>query len=138
MKRLILATVTALALAAPAHADVTIKSTTAGKGLGMSGTVSGTTYIKGNRMRTDTVTGNTTRTVIFDVESQKMISFDSKKKEADVYDMQKLSAEISKNVAASVVTRTAPKSMTTASDGRTASTKLSSVVSTDSRGPRMR
>ena len=98
MKRLILATVAALATATPSLADVTIKSTTGGKGLGMSGNVSGTTYIKGNRMRTDTVTGDTTRTVIFDVESQKMISFDSKKKEADVYDMQKLSAEVSKNV----------------------------------------
>lgn len=98
MTRMMLVMVAALAIATPSAADVTIKSTTAGKGLGMSGTASGTTYIKGNRMRTDTVTGDTTRTVIFDVESQKMISFDSKKKEADVYDMQKLSAEISKNV----------------------------------------
>jgi hypothetical protein len=98
MTRLMLVTVAALAIATPSVADVTIKSTTAGKGLGMSGNVSGTTYIKGNRMRTDTVTGDTTRTVIFDVDSQKMISFDSKKKEADVYDMQKLSAEISQNV----------------------------------------
>ncbi len=43
-----------------------------------------TTYIKGNKMRTDTVIGDTTRTMIFDVDSQKLYSFDSKKKEADV------------------------------------------------------
>ncbi|HEX7281568.1 MAG TPA: hypothetical protein VF239_05900 [Vicinamibacterales bacterium] len=86
------------ALVSSAYADVTIKSTTTGKGLGMSGTMPGTVYIKGNKMRTDTVSGDTTRSVIFDLDTQKMISFDSKKKEADVYDMQKLSAEISQNV----------------------------------------
>jgi hypothetical protein len=84
--------------AAPAFADVTIKSTTAGKGMGASGTMNGTIYIKGNKMRTDTVNGDTTRSVIFDLDTQRMISFDSKKKEADVFDMQKLSAEVSKNV----------------------------------------
>ena len=82
----------------PVFGDVTIKSTTTGKGMGMSGTMPGTIYIKGNKMRTDTVNGDTTRSVIFDLDMQKMISFDSKKKEADVFDMQKLSAEISKNV----------------------------------------
>ena len=97
MKRLV-AVVALVALAAPAYADVTIKSSTTGKGMGMSGNVNSTTYIKGNKLRTDTVSGDTTRTVIFDVDTQKMISFDSKKKEADVYDMSRLSAEISKTV----------------------------------------
>ena len=83
---------------APAFADVTIKSTMTGKGVGMSGTTTSTTYIKGNKMRSDTVTGDTTRIVIFDLDSQKMISFDSRKKEADVYDMQKLAADISQSV----------------------------------------
>lgn len=98
MTRLLLVTVATLALAAPLSADVTIKATMTGKGLGMSGTTTTTTYIKGTRMRSDTVTGDTTRTTIFDIESQKMISFDSKKKEADVYDMQKLSADVAQNV----------------------------------------
>jgi hypothetical protein len=98
MTRLLLVTVATLALAAPLSADVTIKATMTGKGLGMSGTTTTTTYIKGTRMRSDTVTGDTTRTTIFDIASQKMISFDSKKKEADVYDMQKLSADVAQSV----------------------------------------
>ncbi len=88
MTRTILATAATLALAVPAWADVTVKQTTTAKGMGMSGTMPGTTYIKGMKMRTDVVTGDTTRVTIFDVENQKMYSFDTKKKEADVYDMQ--------------------------------------------------
>lgn len=99
MKRLVLvALVASVALVAPAFADVTVKSTIAGKGMGMSGTMSSTTYIKGNKMRTDMVMGDTIRTTIFDIDTQKMISFDSKKKEADVFDMQKMGAEMTKNV----------------------------------------
>lgn len=99
MKRLALVTLVALvAPVAPAFADVTIKSSMSGKGLGMSGTTTSTTYIKGNKMRNDTVTGDTVRSVIFDVDTQKMISFDSKKKEALVYDMQKLGADVAKSV----------------------------------------
>jgi hypothetical protein len=59
-----------VALVTPAVADVTIKSSTTGKGIGMGGTVTATTYIKGNKMRTDTVTGDTTRSVIFDLDTQ--------------------------------------------------------------------
>lgn len=99
MKRLALVALLALvAPVAPAFADVTIKSTMTGKGMGMSGTTTAITYIKGNKMRTDTVAGDTTRSVIFDLDTQKMISFDSKKKEALVYDMQKLAADISQSV----------------------------------------
>jgi hypothetical protein len=94
----LVALVAPIALVAPAFADVTIKSSMTGKGLGMGGTMTTTTYIKGNKMRTDTVAGDTTRSVIFDVDTQKMITFDSKKKEADVYDMQKMAAEVAQNV----------------------------------------
>ncbi len=87
MTRLILVTIAALAFATPGFADVTLKSTSTGKGIGMSGTMVSTTYIKGNKMRTDTVMGDTTRTMIFDVDAQRLYSFDSKKKEADVWDM---------------------------------------------------
>lgn len=98
MFRTISTALVAIALASPAWADVTIKQTTSGKGLGMSGTMAGTTYIKGMKMRTDVVTGDTTRTTVFDLEAQKMYSFDSKKKEADVWDMKAFGDEMAKNV----------------------------------------
>ncbi len=94
----LVAPVAPAALVAPAFADVTMKSTMTGKGMGMGGTFNSTTYIKGNKMRNDMVAGDTTRTTIFDVDTQKMITFDSKKKEAEVYDMQKLAADVSQSV----------------------------------------
>lgn len=98
MKRVCIATVLGLGLAWPAHADVTLKQTTGGKGMGISGTASGVTYIKGHRMRSDVVMGDKTHTTIFDVDAQKMYIFDSKKKEADVWDMAAFGAELSKAV----------------------------------------
>ena len=74
MTRVVLTAVLALGLALPAYADVTIKQTTGGKGLGMSGTAPGTTYIKGNKMRSDVVIGDRTQTSIFDVDAQKCTS----------------------------------------------------------------
>lgn len=105
MKRLALIALIALvAPVAPTFADVTIKGAVTGKGMGMSGSTTSTTFIKGNKMRADVVMGDTTRTSIYDLEAQKMYSFDSKKKEADVYDMKQLSAEIAKNVQVSDMT----------------------------------
>ncbi len=98
MKRTLVAIVLGLGLALPAHADVTLKQTTGGKGMGISGNASGATYIKGNKMRSDVVTGDKTQTTIFDVDAQKMYIFDSKKKEADVWDMAAFGAELSNNV----------------------------------------
>jgi hypothetical protein len=98
MKRALLAGVLAMSVAAPAAADITIKQTTSGKGLGMSGNMAGTTYIKGMKMRTEMVDGNNTRVTIFDVENQKMYSFETRRKEADVYDMQQFSDELNKSV----------------------------------------
>jgi hypothetical protein len=102
MNRLIrvaaVARVALVALVAPAFADVPLKSTGAGKGMGMGGSMAMTTYIKGNKMRTDTVTGDTTRTMIFDIDAQKLYSFDSKKKEADVWDMQAFGANLQSSV----------------------------------------
>lgn len=99
MKRLILASLVSLAsLASPAWADVTVKSTITGKGMGMQGSMPTVTYIKGTKMRNETTMGDTTRVSIFDLDAQKMYTFDNKKKEANVIDMQKLSADVSKNV----------------------------------------
>ena len=70
-----------LALAAPSFADVTIKQSTGGKGMGMGRTAKGTTYIKGSRMRTDLEMGDRVQSTIFDSEARKAYFFDSKKKE---------------------------------------------------------
>jgi len=100
MTRTLLAVALAFVVSMPAYADVTIKATGTGKGLGMSGTTTSTTYIKGLKMRTETVMGSKTHTTIFDVENQKMYLFDSKKKEADVWDMAAFSQEISSAISA--------------------------------------
>ena len=71
-----------------------MKATITGKGMGQSGSMNSTTYIKGNKMRSDVVMGDTVRTTIFDIDTQKMISFDSKSKEAGVYDMSRAGAEM--------------------------------------------
>jgi hypothetical protein len=93
-----IATVLALTLAAPSFADVTIEQTMNGKALGFSGETTGTTYIKGNKMRSDADIRNRTQTTIFDLDAQKMYVFDSKKKEADVWDMAAFAAELEKTV----------------------------------------
>jgi hypothetical protein len=87
-----------LGVAAPAHADVTIKQTTSGKGLGMGASTAGTTFIKGHKMRADVVLGDRTQTSVYDLDAQKLYIFDSKKKEADVWDMSAFADEISKSV----------------------------------------
>lgn len=87
-----------LAIAGSLSADVTIRQSTAGKGLGIAGTGTSTTYIKGTKMRTEVESRGAILTTIFDVENQKMYVFDSKKKSADVWDMQAISAELAKSV----------------------------------------
>jgi hypothetical protein len=99
MKRVILVAILSLFLAPAAFSDVTInQSNTFKVGMGMGGDLSGPTYLKGNKMRTDVVMGGKTRTTIFDVDAQKMYIFDSGKKEADVWDMAAFSEELSKNI----------------------------------------
>ena len=98
MKRVCLVLLLTLGLALPAYADVTIKQTTGGKMMGISGKTTATAYIKGNKMRSDVVMGNKTHTTIFDLDAQKMYLFESGKKEADVWDMGAFAAEMSKTV----------------------------------------
>lgn len=90
--------ITALVLAAPSFADVTLHQTMSGKALGFSKATTGTTWIKGNRMRTDAVVGKRTHTTIYDLDAQKLYLFDSRKKQADVWDMAAFAVEIEKTV----------------------------------------
>jgi hypothetical protein len=121
MHRTLLALLLAVGLALSTYADVTIKQSTSGKGLGMSGKTTGTTYIKGHRMRSDLVVGDKTQTTIFDVDAQKMYIFDSKKKEADVWDMAAFAQEIAKSVdVSSTRASLKPNGQTKQIGGRTA------------------
>lgn len=98
MSKIFFATVLALALGAHAFADVTVKQTMTGKGMGMGGTTQSTTYIKGNKLRADTTIGDRVQSQILDLDTQKMYIFDSRKKEANVYEMAAFAQEISKSV----------------------------------------
>jgi hypothetical protein len=82
----------------PGYADLTLKQTIGGKGLGMASQGAGTTYFKGARMRSDVVIGDRTQTTIFDLDGQKLYIFDSRRKEADVWDMAAFAAELSQHV----------------------------------------
>ena len=122
MKRWIIAALVAIVgSAAPAFADVTMKSSGSGKGLGMGGDMTSTTYIKGNKMRTDTVIGDRTMTMIFDVDAQRLYSFDSKKKEADAWDMQAFGSNMNQSVdTAGIKSSIKPNGQTRQIAGKTA------------------
>lgn len=98
MKRMCLALLLAVAVASPAWADVTIKASASGKGMGMSAKSVTTTYIKGNRMRTEIQDGDKVSVMIMDLDGQKMYMFETKKKDADVFDMTAFAEEMGKNV----------------------------------------
>ena len=72
MTRVLGLAILVLSLAAPAAADLTLKQTVSGKGLGVNGQTTSTTYIKGNRMRSETQLGDKTQITIFDLVGQKM------------------------------------------------------------------
>ncbi len=110
-----------LSLAAPAAADLTLKQAVSGKGLGISGQSTSTTYIKGNKMRSETQAGDKLQITIFDLDAQKLFIFDSKKKEADVWDMAAFSAELAKSVdTAAMKTSLKPNGQTKQIAGQTA------------------
>lgn len=87
-----------MAVALSAAADMTIKQTTGGKGMGMTAAGTARTYIKGMKMRSEVEAKGIILVTIFDVENQKVYSFDSRKKSADVWDMQAFSAEMARSV----------------------------------------
>jgi len=98
MTRALVAAVLVLGFAFTASADVTLKQTVEGKGMGMAAKMNTTTYIKGHKMRTETQMGDKTTVTVFDVDVQKMYMFEVGKKEADVWDMAAFSADVTKNV----------------------------------------
>ena len=121
MKRILVAAGLVVMVAASLSADVTIKAMNTGKVMGIGGDLQTTTYVKGMKMRVDTVTGDTIRTSIFDVENQKLYMFDNKKKEADVWDMAQFSAEMSKAVSVQDMTASIkPNGQTKQIAGKTA------------------
>jgi hypothetical protein len=121
MTRVLGLAILVLSLAVPAAADLTLKQTVSGKGLGINGQSTGTTYIKGNRMRSEMQVGDKTQITIFDLDAQKMFIFDSKKKEADVWDMAAFASELSKSVDSSAMkTSLKPNGQTKQLAGQTA------------------
>jgi hypothetical protein len=129
MKHVILTAIVALAVAVPARADIKMTQNVSGKGMGMGGSTVTITYIKGLKMRSDTVSGDTTRTTIFDVENQKMYIFDSKKKEVDVWDMADFANQIGSAVDTSGMTASLkPNGQTKQIAGKTATGYDMSIV----------
>jgi hypothetical protein len=122
MKRLMLAAALLVSVTAPAaHADLKLTQNVSGRGMGMSGNTVTTTYIKGLKMRTDSVSGDTTRTTIFDVDAQKMYVFDSKKKEAETWEMADFGKQVGMAVDTSVVASSVkPNGQTRQLSGNTA------------------
>jgi hypothetical protein len=99
MNRILIAACAA-ALAFAAGADVTLKTTSTGKGFGISGSTTSTTYIKGLKMRTDATAGKKNISTIFDVDAQKMYVLDAKDKEAQAWDMAAFASQLSSTVSA--------------------------------------
>jgi hypothetical protein len=100
MTRMSLIACAAVAIAFPAHADVTIKATATGKGFGISGSTPSTTYIKGLKMRSDATAGKKSISTIFDVDAQKMYILNVEDKEAQVWDMAAFASQLSSTVSA--------------------------------------
>ncbi len=82
--------------AAPVSADLTLTSSTAGKGLGLRGETEGIAYIKGAKMRSDATLRGQKLSTIIDLDEQKFYSIDHGKKEVEVWDMADFAAELSK------------------------------------------
>jgi opacity protein-like surface antigen len=121
MKHILAATAVSICFASPAFADVTIKSVMDGKVLGFGGKTSGTAYIKGNKMRSDTDLGKSLQSTIFDLDAQKMYFFDSRKNEVEVWDMAAFAAELNTTVdTAGMKTSFAPNGQTKPIGGQNA------------------
>lgn len=112
MRRLMTGILLAVLAAAPASADLTLTSSTAGKGLGMRGDAEGVTYIKGHRMRSDVTLRGENLSTIIDLDEQKFYSVNHKKKEVEVWNMADFSAELSKITDADISVDMSPTGQT--------------------------
>lgn len=121
MKRILAATALTLAVTSTASADVTIRSVSDGKVLGITRKSPSTTYIKDNRMRSDTDVGKHVQSTIFDLDAQKMYFFDSRKDVVEVWDMARFAGELGKSVdTAGMKTSFAPNGQTKEIGGQAA------------------
>jgi hypothetical protein len=85
-----------LAGATAAQADVTVATTTAGKAsiINVGGT--GSTLIKGSRMRVESVMGGRTSALIIDIDGKRFIDVDDKKRTATVTALASIADELEK------------------------------------------
>jgi hypothetical protein len=86
-----------LLLASQAAADVTLTTTSRGKGMmgrWMDG--EGVSRIKGGKMRVDSTAGDRAMTTIIDLDAQSMTAVDHKSKEATVTDLREVQAVMQK------------------------------------------
>jgi hypothetical protein len=78
----------------PARADLTLKGTGTGSGLGMSTQGETAVYIKGGRMRSDWSKNGKILSTILDLDHEKMITIDHAKKKAEVFDLSEIAAHL--------------------------------------------
>lgn len=92
--KILIVPLVALALVESAWADLTLKGTGSGSGIGLSSEGSTVTYLKGGKMRSDWTKEGRTRSSILDLDAQKMIVLDHEKKKAEIYDLSELAASL--------------------------------------------
>lgn len=111
-RRMLCAMALAALITAPLGADVTITSTTDGKGFGMAAGGEAVTYIKGARMRADAKIGDSPSSTIIDLDKQQFISLNHKKRQAEITDMAALHAELDKIAASDISVKMTPTGQT--------------------------
>lgn len=113
MKRLMIVATLAAFFATPASADVTITSSTSGKGMGQTAGGQSVTSIKGNKMRSEITARGQVMVSILDLDAGKLIALNPQKQEAEISDMAELAATLQKTVQAKDVTaRVTPNGQT--------------------------
>ena len=79
-----------------AHADVTVNTTTAGKASIMNVGGDGANYIKGKRMRSDSMFGGRQVSMITDIDNLRFVELDDKKKTATITPLASIADELAK------------------------------------------
>ncbi len=98
--------------AATAQADVTITSTVTGKGGPVSFNGQSTTFIKGSKMRVDSMVGNQQTSLIVDAATGQIVFLNHKNREAENYSSAKLFTEIQKEQAGEAKVSLTPNGQT--------------------------